>query len=92
VLRAKGRSYLGLSEGLAVMMRKLTRSDSPAVNTFFFVSLIASLAPFNIAPVLAWLRQSNVTPAVEWSAYSLILWWAMLGVYRLIRGQGVHPR
>jgi hypothetical protein len=68
------------------MMRALTKSDSPGVNGFFFVSLVSTLASCALAPTLAWLRQSDVAFAVESSATSFLLWWVVLGAYRLIRG------
>ncbi len=68
------------------MMERLTKSESPGVNAFFSVSLITSLASFVIAPAWAWLRQSDITSAVGSSVVSFLLWWVMLGIYRLSKG------
>ena len=68
------------------MMRALTKSDSPGVSGFFFVSLVTSVASCVLAPTFAWFRQSDVAFAVESSGVSFLLWWVMLGVFRLSRG------
>jgi hypothetical protein len=68
------------------IMRRLTKSESSLVNTIFFVSLVSSLVACFLRPTLAWLRQSDIAFAVESSVISIMLWWLVLGIYRLSRG------
>jgi hypothetical protein len=67
------------------MMKGLTKSESRGVNNFFFVTLVSSLASCVLAPVMAWLRQADVMFAVESTVLSFLLWWAALGIFRLVR-------
>ena len=67
------------------MIKALTKSDTPFINTLFCVTLIISLLSCILGPVLAWLRQSDIAFAIESSIVGLALWGVLLGLYRLFK-------
>lgn len=67
------------------MIKALTKSNNSFVNTFFGVSLITSILYCILRPIEAWVSQSDMSFAIASSILSFILWWVVLGLYRLFK-------
>lgn len=65
------------------MIERLTKSDSPLVNTMFEVGLTGALATGVIRVALAYWRQTSLADAIGITIISLVLWCVTLGLYRL---------
>lgn len=65
------------------IIERLTKSDSPLVNTVFEFGLTGTLAASVMRIALACWRQTGLIDAIGVTIISLVLWCATLGLYRL---------